>query len=688
MRKQRINQRPPEFRLDHGHPLANGLVFSGLGRSPGSTRYHDSSPFGNHGTLTAMDPATDWVWSPELNRFGLEFTSYTQYVLLPDIFASAASGTICQWLNTTTTTTAIARLSFQGGYTTSRLYLGINVASSQRKATYRVGNQAYTVDSTVLGEVFHLALTWNAAETRVYVNGVAAASSAGGSWGQTGGYTRINYASDSGYDFPGKIADTLLYNRYLSPAEISALSDPSNVMLSGLILPPRRRLFAVVGGGGPAALSASIAQTLPKLTQAAAADVDCSAAIAQTLPKLTQAVSAERATVQAPYVVAALTFSEDAARYIVCDISSLTLQLGDVLLVLIASDGTSTFAVIDANDYLTSLFSESTGVSRLTAAYRTYTNPITYVRAGNTSSNESFSVIIYQIRHAVAIECGTAATGATQYPDPPSLNPDGWNVDMSLWFAVAGWDGDVSVAEYPTGANRQTIRETGADGCGVAASSVVSSTASFNPSLFALSASEDTVANTIVLRGGSPVYVAQTLPKLTQAAAADVDCSAAIAQTLPKLTQAAEASHGVVELDCAIAQTLPKLTQAVAADADTVASIAQTLPKLTQEAVVTHPNAERDCLIAQTLPRLGQAISAAVQVAAEINQTLPKLRQSAYVGEVGTPLDCAITQTLPSLTQSAAIGGPAYNMSRVFWVPVRTATFIVQARTSTFIVQP
>jgi hypothetical protein len=69
MRKQRLNQRPPEFRLNHGHPLAQGLCFAGLGNKPGSALLPDSSPRANNGTLTAMSPGTDWVFHPALGLF-------------------------------------------------------------------------------------------------------------------------------------------------------------------------------------------------------------------------------------------------------------------------------------------------------------------------------------------------------------------------------------------------------------------------------------------------------------------------------------------------------------------------------------------------------------------------------------------------------------------------------------------
>jgi hypothetical protein len=61
------------------------------------------------------------------------------------------------------------------------------------------------------------------------------------------------YTTRSDQRYKGTAGDILIYNRALSPAEIQQLADPSNVMLSGLILPPRRRLWAVSGGGAPVA---------------------------------------------------------------------------------------------------------------------------------------------------------------------------------------------------------------------------------------------------------------------------------------------------------------------------------------------------------------------------------------------------------------------------------------------------
>ena len=78
-----MNQRPTIFDLDYQSPLGRGLVYAGLGSGPGTLRATDSSIQRNHGTLTNMNPATDWVWAQELGRKGLDFDG-DEYVNVPD----------------------------------------------------------------------------------------------------------------------------------------------------------------------------------------------------------------------------------------------------------------------------------------------------------------------------------------------------------------------------------------------------------------------------------------------------------------------------------------------------------------------------------------------------------------------------------------------------------------------------
>ena len=68
-----------QLKLDH--PLSNGLVGCWLLNENSGNKAHDSSGQGNVGTLTNMDPATDWVGSPDGGA--LDFDGSDDVVIIP-----------------------------------------------------------------------------------------------------------------------------------------------------------------------------------------------------------------------------------------------------------------------------------------------------------------------------------------------------------------------------------------------------------------------------------------------------------------------------------------------------------------------------------------------------------------------------------------------------------------------------
>jgi hypothetical protein len=80
----------------------------------------------------------------------------------------------------------------------------------------------------------------------LYVDGVLNQS-----WAYTDSISNVSTTGPVIGPFQCAVGDVLLYKRALSVGEIQELHDPSNAMLSGLILPPRRRLWAVSGGAPP-----------------------------------------------------------------------------------------------------------------------------------------------------------------------------------------------------------------------------------------------------------------------------------------------------------------------------------------------------------------------------------------------------------------------------------------------------
>ena len=93
MRKRRRNR--PSYgqgyarnRAEAAYPgLRDGLVFNWHGPlGPTGLKAKDTSGYGNDGTLTNMDPATDWVMTPV--GYALEFDGTDDYILMPAVCCS------------------------------------------------------------------------------------------------------------------------------------------------------------------------------------------------------------------------------------------------------------------------------------------------------------------------------------------------------------------------------------------------------------------------------------------------------------------------------------------------------------------------------------------------------------------------------------------------------------------------
>lgn len=255
----KMRERPAEFRINYEAPLAEGLVFAGLGGHGcvGSMVYPDSSLYGNHGKLINMDAATDWVWSPELGRWGQAFDrSYVDVSAVPIGYAPAFS--IAAWIRPTATPGDQCAIYCEGpltgDYTLNYLYIDNASPASLCFDQYPPGGGRLRAPAVVdLGKLVHVAYVRRAAGEELYVGGIVcetrATPEAYSGLSPTG--MRIGRRADhyTRY-FAGQIYDVVAARRALSPSEISALADPSNVDLRvggvPLILPPRRRYWPVV----------------------------------------------------------------------------------------------------------------------------------------------------------------------------------------------------------------------------------------------------------------------------------------------------------------------------------------------------------------------------------------------------------------------------------------------------------
>lgn len=85
--------------IDRGHPLSKDLVGCWLFNEGSGPTVYDISGYDNHGVLTNMDPATDWVAG--LHGWALEFDGNNDHVNLGDLayLSSVSAFTISFWMN-------------------------------------------------------------------------------------------------------------------------------------------------------------------------------------------------------------------------------------------------------------------------------------------------------------------------------------------------------------------------------------------------------------------------------------------------------------------------------------------------------------------------------------------------------------------------------------------------------------
>jgi len=240
-----MRQRPEHFTLDYSLPLARGLVFAGLGGSPGSVCYKDSSGHRNDGILTSMTPSTDWVWIPELRRCGLEFAGGSQRVILPNVSLFV--------FNTFDFSISIWYSLFDGGDSYSAA-IGCG-ATGENEWMLRVRDFVWfygdggAINTNIAGLTKY---EWNCVTIVrkneilfMYVNSIIVNqdNTALHDIASTKAITIGGCGTDR--NMAGQIADVMIYRRAISSNEIQELANPSNIMLSNMIKPPKRKLYAI-----------------------------------------------------------------------------------------------------------------------------------------------------------------------------------------------------------------------------------------------------------------------------------------------------------------------------------------------------------------------------------------------------------------------------------------------------------
>jgi len=95
---------------------------------------------------------------------------------------------------------------------------------------------------------------------------------------------------------------------------------------------------------------------------------------------------------------------------------------------------------------------------------------------------------------------GSPGGGASQFPDPPDLDPANWGTEETLWFATCGVDTSRTISVYPLASNNSADVSGGSTGATLGVCSTNSAVGSLNPGTFTISASDDWGALTVAVR--------------------------------------------------------------------------------------------------------------------------------------------------------------------------------------------
>jgi len=237
--------------INYGCQLARGLAAFYPLWEGGGGQAMDVSGNGNHGTLTNMDPTEDWVWAPELGRWGLDFDGINDAVYVAQFPVNGwAQISMSIWIDQYSSGVDVP-LSVPDGLTTQCAVLVILSSTTFRTDVNATGN---TLSVSTTTGLHHVAMTYDGVSKKSYWDGVVQESDAV-SGALATATDQLNIGRFSSFpcnNFGGRLSDAAIWNRALCPTEIAAVGDLSNVDLSyggvPLLCSPRGRTYSYVTG--------------------------------------------------------------------------------------------------------------------------------------------------------------------------------------------------------------------------------------------------------------------------------------------------------------------------------------------------------------------------------------------------------------------------------------------------------
>ena len=202
--------------INLSHPRANGLVCALPMWEGDGDKVMDYSGNGNHGTLTNMDPATDWVatekgWALDFVAGASQSVECTALNLVPPF-------SFCTWARGALSNHICGQQSTNDdGW---RIHDQANIFRVRYQGTNFDVNEILVSAS----ENFHLGFTHDGFYLRQYVQGELVKETSNEITATYGASVfRLGYAYNSALGCTGKIFNSIAHNRTLTPSEIQQL---------------------------------------------------------------------------------------------------------------------------------------------------------------------------------------------------------------------------------------------------------------------------------------------------------------------------------------------------------------------------------------------------------------------------------------------------------------------------------
>jgi hypothetical protein len=184
-------------------------------------RLFDYSVRQNWGTLTNMDPATDWV--VDGGGYALDFDGANDVVqTVANIPELGTTGTLCCWVKFRTVNTGThGVLSMQYGASPSDTYVLINQFGDSIFWYWGTQQNSFIAGAPGTGKWRHLAMANNGAAVVGYIDGVSVGS---GTLMVSAAAQILKIGSFANLTIDGQIDDARVYSRALHPEEIRLLA--------------------------------------------------------------------------------------------------------------------------------------------------------------------------------------------------------------------------------------------------------------------------------------------------------------------------------------------------------------------------------------------------------------------------------------------------------------------------------